>query len=589
MRIRYIDVLKAFAIVAVVLYHTGKATFGYLGVDLFLVIAGFLTTRSLSSILNDVPTPTWGGYIKFELSRVIRLLPLLLIAGFVCMILGFITMFPDDYENLSESVIATNFFGNNILGAITTGDYWNVVNDYKPLMHTWYVGVLMQFYLVYPLLFCLAKLDKNRPRVTLLTMIATLAVISLLLYFSITDSAQRFYYLSPRFFEFAAGGIVALVYRPQEDKPFGKGYVYICYTLLIALMFLNSNVIPSIIRLVAVVCLSCVLLCSQDVLENKISGNSVVAKIGAASYSIFIWHQVLLAFYRYTVNTEFTIKSYFVLLICTALLSWLSYRFVEQKVVTKLKSKQGKKVVYITTIIAFIILNTFAGYIYMNAGVVRNVPELNICCKEDVQRGEHAHYVDQAYEFDKPFTTDKRHWYVIGNSFARDFVNIILESSIADSVEVSYSLHTDYMNENERFHQADHVFLSILGLNENLVDSVEAMCLVNGVPRENFVIVGEKNFGQANGQVYIRRFKDDYYNTHVEVKDHERFINQNKKYAQLYGNRYLDLMNYVLNDNNQVRVFTPDHHFISFDCVHLSKDGAIYYAGLIDWGKYMND
>ena len=66
MRIRYIDVLKAFAIVAVVLYHTGKATFGYLGVDLFLVIAGFLTTRSLSSILNDVPTPTWGGILSLN-------------------------------------------------------------------------------------------------------------------------------------------------------------------------------------------------------------------------------------------------------------------------------------------------------------------------------------------------------------------------------------------------------------------------------------------------------------------------------------------------------------------------------------------
>ena len=79
------------------------------------------------------------------------------------MLAGFYTMLPDDYENLSQSVIATNGFGNNILAAITTGNYWDVSNDYKPLMHTWYVGVLMQFYLFYPILFLLARIDKKNP------------------------------------------------------------------------------------------------------------------------------------------------------------------------------------------------------------------------------------------------------------------------------------------------------------------------------------------------------------------------------------------------------------------------------------------
>ena len=133
------------------------------------------------------------------------------------MILGYVTMLPDDYENVAESVIATNFFGNNVLSAITTKNYWDIANDFKPLMHTWYVGVIMQFYVVLPILFYPARLNKRNPKGSLLTIFATLAVISLLVYFATTDTAQRFYYLPSRFFEFAVGGIAALLYKPQEE------------------------------------------------------------------------------------------------------------------------------------------------------------------------------------------------------------------------------------------------------------------------------------------------------------------------------------------------------------------------------------
>ena len=183
MRLKYLDVLKAFAIIAVVLYHSGFMPYGYLGVDLFLVINGFLITKGLSRkmLINSnlggcspgilaarTNNNGWKEYFDFELSRIVRLLPVLLVAGVACMSLGYFVMLPDDYENLSESVIATNLFGNNILSAITTKNYWDVVNEYKPLMHTWYVGLVMQFYLVYPLLFFLTRLLKehNKPLVS---------------------------------------------------------------------------------------------------------------------------------------------------------------------------------------------------------------------------------------------------------------------------------------------------------------------------------------------------------------------------------------------------------------------------------------
>jgi len=588
MRIKYIDVLKAFAIIAVVLYHTGLLTFGYLGVDLFLVVAGFLTTKSLYAKMIT-PEKSVGGnelYMKFEISRIIRLLPPLLVAGIICMLLGYFVMLPDDYENLSQSVIATNGFGNNILSAITTKNYWDISNEYKPLMHTWYVGVVMQFYLVYPLLFSFARLDKKDSKKTLLTIVSTLAVVSLLIYFSTTNTAERFYFLPSRFFEFAAGGIAALIYTPKEDKPFGKGYVYLCYVLLLALMFINTEMMPAIIRLVAVVSLSCVVLCSQNVLENNITGHTVLAKIGAASYSIFIWHQILLAFYRYAISSVFTIGSYAIFLVGTALLSWLSYKFIEKGATKALKSKSAKLILYSSTALVFLALNAFAGFIYMRAGVVRDVPELYIR-KNDIHRGMHAEYCDRGYQYDKPFTSDKLHWYVIGNSFGRDFVNVILESPISDKVEISYSTDTNFSKEKERFSNADRVFLSSMGLNEDLVTEVEIMCLANGLNRDQMVIVGEKNFGECNGQIYARRNDTDYFNQYIEVEDYERYIIRNKQYSLLYNTRYIDLMSMVTNRDDKVRVFTPDHHFMSADCRHLSKGGAEYFAQKIDWIKYL--
>lgn len=585
MRLKYLDVLKAFAIIAVVLYHSGFFTFGYLGVDLFLVINGYFITKSLKGKLLDGSGLTGGGYVQFEISRIVRLLPVLLVAGVVCMILGFWMMLPDDYENLCESVVATNLFGNNILAAVTTKNYWDVVNEYKPLMHTWYVGVVMQFYIVYPVLFYLAKFDKKNPQRTLLVLISTLAVISLLIYFGTTDVAKRFYYLPSRFFEFAVGGIVALTWKPQEgEKTFHKWFVYVCYALLLALMVVNYEIIHANLKLVAVVALSVVLVMSSFELENCVTGNSVLAKIGAASYSIFVWHQVLLAFYRYTISSHFTVVSYILFLIAVALLSWLTYQFIEQKTSGWLKEKKSKFVFYVVTIVVFLGSTGIAGYIYKKGGVVRDVPELYISKNEHVN---HKAYNDKIYKLDKPFETDKQHWLVVGNSFGRDFANVILESPVADSVELSYIYVDKYKKPEyqERFATADRVFLSSSETDEETVREMESVCQTNGFDIDNLVIVGTKNFGESNGQFYVNRNKPDYFEQRAKME--AKYYERNEKMESLYGDRYLDLIGLVIDENGTMPVFTPDHHYVSQDCRHFSKGGAIWFSQLIDWSKYL--
>ena len=353
-----------------------------------------------------------------------------------------------------------------------------------------------------------------------------------------------------------------------------------------ALMFVNSDAVAPIIRLVTVVALSCVLLCSQDALENKVTGNKILAKIGVASYSIFIWHQVLLAFYRYTITNQFTVSSYAILLGSTIALSWLSYRFIEQATIKALKSKQGKAVLYAISLTVFLGLNSFAGYIYIKAGVVRDVPELYIC-KNDIHRGMHAEYCDRIYQLDKSFETDRPHWLVIGNSFGRDFANVILESNIADSVELSYIFMDPGGTPEplERIAAADMVFLSTLGVDETTVRDIEAAMQSQGLTPKQLVVVGTKNFGESNGQFYSKRWRDDYFLQRTKMQKGYREQNEAMKLA--CGDRYLDMIGMVIDKQGMMPVFTPDHHFISQDCRHLSKGGAKMYAKLIDWSRFL--
>lgn len=148
-----LDLLKGFAIVVVVLYHMGLSRSGYLGVDAFFVINGFLI---VPKVINDVRNRQFH-YFPFLEKRVARLLPLMLLASFVVLLVGYTGVLPDDYENLSESVIASDCFSNNILALITTNDYWDVRNEYKALMHTWYIGILFEFYLFFPLIVMFVK------------------------------------------------------------------------------------------------------------------------------------------------------------------------------------------------------------------------------------------------------------------------------------------------------------------------------------------------------------------------------------------------------------------------------------------------
>ena len=264
-----------------------------------------------------------------------------------------------------------------------------------------------------------------------------------------------------------------------------------------------------------------------------------------------------------------------ILLLIILVLSFLSFKFIERITINK----------FMIVIFSLIFISTtgVSLYIYRHAGVIRNVPELEIM-KGNERRGMWAEYCDRGYQFDKDFSSNGiPHWLVIGNSFGRDWVNIISESKIADKVEVSYmddvALNKDH---SERFYNADAIFISTLGLNQELIEKVKDLCNENC----KLYVIGEKNFGECNGQVYRQRFSKDYYQMTVEVG--QDYVEKNIALKSLYPDIYIDMIDLVSSGDGRVRVFTDNGCVISQDCRHLTKSGAEYYAKLIDWDKFIS-
>ena len=152
-----IDGLRTIAIIPVILFHLGYMSNGYLGVDIFFVISGYLIKGIGFNELEE----NKFNILKFYERRLRRIIPLVLFTTTIAFLIGIIFMLPDDLENLCQSIFATNFSVNNILMYTTSADYWVVKNDYKPLMHTWSLGIEEQFYLFYPLIFFFLKGNKK--------------------------------------------------------------------------------------------------------------------------------------------------------------------------------------------------------------------------------------------------------------------------------------------------------------------------------------------------------------------------------------------------------------------------------------------
>lgn len=590
-----LDMLKGISIIAVVLYHMGLLKSGYLGVDCFFVISGFLT---MPKIINYVEDGSFK-FFKYIRTRIVRLLPAMLLVSILSLAIGYALWLPNDYENLAESVIASTFFSNNILSGITTKNYWDSINEYKPLMHMWYVGILMEYYIVQSIVVVVLMklagvLRINKRKTTLLCMGVITAISFLLFLMPCFSTSDKFYYIPFRFWELSLGGFVGILHiekknffknnSPLSFVPLGIILVILCIglvnfdisnigvatTIIGADTVASSNLIfPNSVLLISIVFATCLFIVTgyESTVLNR---SKILSAIGKRSYSVFVWHQFILALYRYSISNKLSIQFVVCFFILLSVISELNYRIIELKI-----NNTDRTLVSIVAVAVFIC--GYSGIIYLRAGVVRDVPELAISTS-NIQRNMHSKYCDRIYSCKDEFDDNgKINVLIIGNSFARDWGNILLESEYSNDMNLYFSVHFD-QSLLEKIKAADRIFVF-----ENFEDKVPDYVWDN-VDSDIVYCIGTKNFGVSNGTIYSHRFYDDYFNQTVSLDPGYKALNQEKK--EKWGDHYIDLIEPVLVDG-KVRVFSDDNMFLSQDCRHLTEAGAKYYAKILNLSQYM--
>ena len=332
-----IDGLRAVAVIPVILFHAGFTYFrgGFVGVDVFFVISGYLIT---TIILLEREQGTFS-LLHFYERRARRILPPLFLVMLVSLPCAWLWLMPDDMKDFAQSLVAVSVFSSNFLFWQEAG-YWATPNDYKPLLHTWSLAVEEQYYILFPLFLLLMWRLRRR---WLLPSFVVTAVASLLLAqwgaYYVPDAT--FYWLPMRAWELAIGGIIAFcaLYRPEMMRTLQSNRLANEALGLVGLFMIGYAVFvfderipfPSFYALIPTLGAALIILfTSPQTQTGRLLGAKPLVGIGLISYSVYLWHQPLFAFARLRSVATPSALLLVGLVLCAFLLAYLSWRFVER-------------------------------------------------------------------------------------------------------------------------------------------------------------------------------------------------------------------------------------------------------------------
>jgi peptidoglycan/LPS O-acetylase OafA/YrhL len=322
-----VDGLRAVAVVPVVLFHCGLSFLGggFVGVDVFFVISGFLITSILHRELQD------GTYslITFYERRVRRIAPALLAVLAFTAVLAPFYLLKADLRDFGRSAMATLFFGSNVYFRATT-DYFSAAAEFKPLLHTWSLAVEEQYYIVFPVL--LAVMTRVRPAVLLAVMAAAAAVsLGISEIQTVTKPEAAFYLPTSRAWELLLGSMLAIAPAPARAFLARPVFGWAGLAMIAAAVGLYSDQtdFPGVAALLP--CVGAVMVLGSGTgSAARLLGSAPFRWIGLISYSLYLWHWPLLALYRYHFGPDIPPLAVVGLLACMTAAAWLSWRYVEQ-------------------------------------------------------------------------------------------------------------------------------------------------------------------------------------------------------------------------------------------------------------------
>lgn len=379
-----IDGLRALAIGLVILYHFFPVHLsgGFIGVDVFFVISGYLITGIVLANLKRGPF----SFYNFFFRRIRRIFPALNLVLLVTLAIGYLTLLPEEFKQLGRMVANGAIFISNYALWKDAG-YFDLSAYAKPLLNLWSLGVEEQFYLVWPTVLWFIYKNKFKPIYFISFLILTSFAQSI--YFSNSDLSFAFYMLNTRFWELCLGAVLVILesstinWRPdllmklsgRKDELISANANFMSFfglfLILIGAFWINEKTIFPGWWALAPTIGACLIIASKpSFLNQKIFSNPLLVWFGLISFPLYLWHWPLLSIARINNGGDIDFFYKALLLVLIVFISWLTFRFIE----TPLKVIGSKRILCISLVAISLISGLSGLYVHKNNGLPGRFP-----------------------------------------------------------------------------------------------------------------------------------------------------------------------------------------------------------------------
>lgn len=590
---------------------------GYVGVDVFFVISGYLIT---TTIVNDIAKDRFSFYRFYE-RRARRILPALFLVMFVCLPFAWVWMLPSQLVLFSEGLIAVSVFLSNFLFWRESG-YFAASTEENPLLHTWSLSVEEQFYLIFPILLIFGwRFGQKR----VLWAMCIVAGMSLLLSeWGWRNAGSSNYYLIPfRAWELLVGSIAALLAARKEIKASNILSSLGLTAIALPIFFYDKNTpFPSLYALLPVLgAASVILFAGLGTWPNALMRTKAFVGIGLISYSAYLWHQPLFAFARIRLEEAPSIFLMIALSAASLVLAVFSWKFVEKPFRIKGKGEISARVVAYFSIFGLLLFIGLGLVGLLSNGMISRFGAdkarlVRILDDPAVQ----SHYVTQRY---LKYSKSKRNWddsdkpniLMIGDSYSQDFYNALVENGFDKKIDlllkfvpvrcgtlfvkkellakvtrkkdINYCAKQNPLLDDEyvldKLSTADQVWL-VSSWREShisvLADSIQKLSTMTDA---EILVVGRKRFIPLK-QSHLRMSKEQRANYIADIVDDTK-ASRDIAMAAGFGT-YLELQTLMCGSTfdtyDQCKPFDAEGMPKSYDGGHLTRFGAVLMGALIE-------
>lgn len=598
--------LRAIAVLAVVVFHINPWALGggFIGVDMFFVISGYLITGIIWRDLSNGSFSLTDFYVR----RVRRLFPALFAMAGTCILLAYLIFLPEEIISFGKSLIASIFYVSNFFFYSQT-DYFASDLELSPLLHTWSLSVEEQFYLFFPLLLLFVYRKFAAKVIAILVALAVLSLVVSQALLSI-DMSLAFFSSPTRFFQFLAGSIIAIAPNYSGAKPLKECLNIIGLVIIFGCLFIidSKTPFPGVNALYPTIATAMIIFAGQTrgLLTSRLLSVWPAQFFGKISYSMYLWHWPLIVFYKiqYTAAPDKFEK--IGLLVASIVLGYLSWRFIESTM--RYKAGRTTQLRPIYTSLAFsVLISAFGFYFAVSDGLKFRFSEQQLFLShyidyepEDSREGtcflstRYARFDYFKKDVCVKFDATKPNYLLIGDSHAAHFygalrselgnVNLTQVTSSGCRPTIDFS-GSDYCTSLMRWayaeliskHHFDAIIVSGRWASSDLSSLKETVDMLSKYSEKLFILGPIVTYDQALPRLLARSFPNvSDSNLLIKATNYESIKKIDSSFKKMTFSpraHYVSILDAICPSGNCIKV-TPQGIPMQWDYGHLTYEGS---------------